>query len=131
MAVPALFSQSYDVIASPADATATVVAAVGGVSVSLPGQTVKLHGWINIDTSADTDLITLEVRSTDINGSVINNAVSVAFVTGADSGGQEVNIYVEDPDTNVAGATYVLIVTCDAATTAATVNEVILEARVD
>lgn len=131
MSIPATFSQSYVVAASPAAAAETVVASLGGVCTQLPGQTIKLHGWVNGVVGTDSTGWVLRIRKGDIAGAVVAGPSAASVDTTTFTSGAQADVFGSDPGETVAGATYVLTLECTAASASTTVGAVFLEARVD
>lgn len=131
MSVPATFSQTYVVVAAPADATETVIASLGGVCTQLPGQSIKLHGWANIDVGTGATHCRLNIRKTNVAGDQVGNAALLQVDDTANADGITADVYAEDPSETVSGATYVLTVVMTGASGTSVIESVFLEARVD
>lgn len=131
MAVPAVFVQSYAVVGSPALAEEAVVCQVGGVSSTLPGQAIKLHGWMNIEVGTDGTAVNLRIRKDSLIGTIVGAGISVQVDDTANADGFSCDVYVQDVDENVGGAIYVLTTQVSSASAASSVDAVFLEARID
>lgn len=131
MAVPATFADTYTVVASPADATETVIAQLNGVSTFLRGQTIKVFASANITPGASSTAVVLKLRKNSVSGTQLGVSSGVGIAAAQITSGVTVTIDAADVSENVAGAIYVLTATVTTAGAASPVNAVHLWCRVD
>jgi len=131
MSVPANFFTTYNVVASPADATETVIAILSGVGPLLPDLTVKLRGVVTILTDADVTAVQLTVRQGSLAGNVVGDSWDTDVPGGAAQLHLTCTVETFDNPGDFAGAVYVLTAGCESASGASVVNDLVFEARVD
>lgn len=130
MSVPANFFDSYDVVASPADATETVIAVLSGVGELLPDLSVHLHGWVALSLSSACVGVGLRVYRDAIGGTQVGQSAGVVFDPATTLTEVTLDIDVVDNPGNFAGAVYVLTAECTGAVAECEVSGVHLGARV-
>lgn len=123
--------QSYTVVASPSDATETVIASVGNLSSLYSNQSFKLHGWAFVIAEASAVSCILKLRRASLTGTLVGTSPTYNGTDILAPLGAIVEMYAQDTQVDVAGATYVLTATLASAAGASTVSAVYLEARVD
>lgn len=74
-----IFFATYDAVASPADATETVIAVLDGVVSRYPGRMIRFEGWVSIVPDADATGVTLKVRNDDLAGEQVGNASPLLY----------------------------------------------------
>lgn len=131
MSVPANFFTTTTVVASPTDATETVIALLGGITELLPNLTLKLDAKVNITTQAATTAVVLKIRRNGLTGTQVGVSTTTTIPGGAAAIALPCTAWAVDTPGDFSGAVYVLTATCTTAGGAATVNAVKLEARVD
>lgn len=131
MAVPAVFVDSYAIVASPALAAETVVCSIGGVSSTLPGQSIKLHGWVNFAAGTDASACAVQIRKDSVSGTALGTGATVGIVPDAEGLGIQCTYDTQDVNENVGGAVYVLTLLVADASAVSTVAGVHLQARID
>lgn len=130
MAIPQNFFDTYTVVASPADATETVIATLAGITELLPNLPVHLHAWCNITGASDATNVILRIRRTSLTGTAVVGPITCGTtdVTAAVAANGE--LWGQDTPGDFAGAVYVLTAVVTSATAPSTVNAVALNARV-
>lgn len=108
----------------------TVVATLTGVSVARPGESVRLHGVVQLDTGASTTGLTIQVRRDGIAGAIVDEvSTDVIFAAAASRETHEIVVTDAAPG-ELANATYVLTVAQTAASANGSVVHASLEATV-
>lgn len=131
MTSPPLFFQTFDITASPADATETVIATLSGVCSAYAGQTFKVAGSANVTPEASGVDVILRIRRASLTGTLVAGPVGVPGEVDPNTGGVYNAITGSDAPGDVAGQIYVLTATITSAGGASVVNQVSLTARVD
>lgn len=109
----------------------TVVATLSGVSVSRPGQSVRLRGVATVTTGVATTALTLRARRDGLAGALVGEAI-VDQVEAAAGSTETHEIAVTDAAPGeIAGATYVLTVQQTAATGNGSAVHANLHAEID
>jgi len=107
----------------------TVVATLTGVSTGRATD-VRLKGWVQFTTAANTTALTLRVRrGSTVSGTLVGeaNPITIQAVAGSN---EELSIAVTDPAIDASGLTYVLTLEATAATANLTANQATLSASV-
>lgn len=131
MTSPPLFFQTFDITASPADATETVIATLTGVASAYAGQSFKLYGACNVTPEASGADVILRIRRASLTGTLVSGPVGVPGEVDPNTGGVTAIINGTDSPGDVAGQIYVLTATITSAAGASVVNQATLSARVD
>jgi hypothetical protein len=127
---PLIFSTG-EVVASPVDATETVIAVLSGVFTQYAGDTLKFDATVIVVPDANATDCVLLIRRDDIAGTPVGDggpavpfvASTVSSVTTAATG--------RDTPGDIAGATYVLTAQLSDATALSTIGLVEFSARCD
>lgn len=130
MSVPANFFDTYDVVASPADDTETVIAILGGVGELVPGLAVHLDACVFIGIDAQATDCLLAVRRESLTGDQVGVPQGLGGITPGSFGGFQVAVQVVDTPGDFAGAIYVLTAQCTNADSLSTVLGLGFHARV-
>lgn len=131
MTSPPLFYQTFDIQASPADATETVIATLTGVCSQQASNIFKLAGSTNVTPEASGADVILRIRRNTLTGTLVAGPVGVPGEIDPNTGGVLAEITGQDSPGDSAGAVYVLTATITSAAGASVVNQVSLTARVD
>lgn len=129
MSVPANFFDTYDVVASPADDTETVIALLSGVGELLPNLNVHLHAMILLAPNADATLVSYTIRRDGLTGATVGQPWDTPIPASPPDAGFPGIIAVVDTPGDFAGAIYVLTATVSGASGVSTVDSVWLGAR--
>lgn len=130
MSVPANFSDTYAVVASPAAAAETVIAILSGVGELLPNLAVHLSAAVSLNPDADVTEAELRIRQGSLTGNVVGpQGWSVDFDAGSVGELSLVAQAVDFPG-DFAGAVYVLTLQCEDAGGVSTVQQLGFHARV-
>lgn len=108
----------------------TVVATLPGVSMSRPGQAVRLHGQVDVTTGGSTTALVLRVRRDSLTGALVDEAKTVQISAAAGSTEDHDIVVTDAPGTELAGQTYVLTVSQTGAAANGTAVHASLEAEV-
>lgn len=94
----------------------TVVATLSGVTMSRPGQSIRLHGSVSVTTGATTTALVTRIRQDSLTGALVDEAITDTLAAAA--GGTEGHdiVATHSPTGELAGATYVLTVSQTGAT---------------
>lgn len=84
------------------------VCALEGVSMSRPGQAVRLHGQAHITTGAGATHLTLRVRRDGVAGALVGEAIPANIEAAAGSTEDHDIVVTDAPSAELAGARYAL-----------------------
>lgn len=131
MADRQLIQSTYTIVASPVDATETVIASVGNMSSLFAGQTFKLHGWCSLTPAASATSLVLKIHRTSLTGTLVATSPTYNGSSITTPKTAEWSVYGSDTQADTSGTVYVMTVTVAGVSAGSTVAAVYLEARVD
>jgi hypothetical protein len=131
MADRQMITQSYTVVASPADSTETVVASVVAPPSLFSGQSFKVAFWANVTAEGSATAVVVKLRRTSLTGTQVGATLTYASTDILAALAFDVQSYALDGRVDTAGQIYVATLTVTTAAGASVVNAAYLECRCD